>query len=236
MTRDNSILAIIPARQGSKGLKNKNIKVLKNLPLIAWSILAAKKCKKISEIIVSTDSKKISNISKKYGAKVPFLRPKKFASDKATTFSVIKHAIEFYKKKNVEFKYLLLLEPTSPLRDYKDINFCINKMINQNVETIVSVAKVKAQHPNFLFYINKRDTLKPFLKNNLNSSMRRQDIKPLYFLEGSIYISKISTLLKEKTFYHDKTRPFVVKNWRSLEIDDINDFNLAKYYINKKNE
>ena len=233
MTNNNSILAIIPARQGSKGLKNKHIKVLKNLPLIAWSILAAKKCKKISEIIVSTDSKKISSISKKYGAKVPFLRPKKFASDKATSFSVIKHAIEFYKKKNIKFKYLLLLEPTSPLRDYKDINFCINKMINQNIDTIVSVAKVKAQHPNFLFYVNKKDILKPFLKNNINSSLRRQDIQPLYFLEGSIYISKISTLLKEKTFYHDKTHPFVVKNWRSLEIDDINDFNLAKYYINK---
>ncbi len=93
------ILCIIPAREGSKGLKNKNLKRLNNHPLIAWSIFAAKKCKKISEIVVSTDSLKISKISKKYGVSVPFIRPKKLATDKASTFSVLKHAIDYFKKK-----------------------------------------------------------------------------------------------------------------------------------------
>ena len=225
------ILCIIPAREGSKGLKNKNLKKLNNHPLIAWSIFAAKKCKKISEIVVSTDSLKISKISKKYGVSVPFIRPKKLATDKASTFSVLKHAIDYFKKKKIKFEYLLLLEPTSPLRDYRDIEFCINKIINNDIETIVSVSKVKAQHPNFLFKINKKNILRPYLNNNFKSTMRRQDIQPLYFLEGSLYISKISTLLRKKTFYHNKTQAFEVKNWRSLEIDDINDFNLAKYYI-----
>ena len=93
------VLCIIPARKGSKGLKNKNIKMLNKIPLIAWSILVAKKCKQIDEIIVSTDSIKISKIAKTYGAKVPFIRPKKFATDKSSSFSVLKHAIDFFKKK-----------------------------------------------------------------------------------------------------------------------------------------
>ena len=119
---------MIPARGGSKGLKNKNIKLLNKKPLIAWSILAAKKCKLIDKIIVSTDSLKISKISKKYGAEVPFIRPKKFATDKASSFSVLKHAIEFYRNRNINFDFILMLEPTSPLREPKDIDFCINRI------------------------------------------------------------------------------------------------------------
>jgi len=228
------ILCVIPARKGSKGLKNKNTKKLHNHPLIGWTIMVAKKCKNISDIIVSTDSLNIAKISRKYGAKVPFIRPKKFATDRASTFSVLKHALDHYKSKEIEYDYLLLLEPTSPLRDFRDINFCLNKIMSKNIDTIVSVSKVKAQHPNFLFYINKKNRLKPYLKNFTNSSLRRQDVNPLYFLEGSIYISKISTLLKKRTFYHDKTQAHIVKSWRSLEIDNLNDFKLAKYYIKKK--
>ena len=103
MLKNQKVICIIPARKGSKGLKNKNIKKLKNIPLIAWSILVAKKCKMIDEIIVSTDSKKISKIAKKYGAKVPFLRPSNLATDKSSSFEVLKHAINFYKKKKSFF-------------------------------------------------------------------------------------------------------------------------------------
>ena len=99
MSNKSKIICVIPARKGSKGLKDKNIKKLNGIPLIAWSIKVAKRCKFIDEIIVSTDSLKIAEIAKKYGAKVPFLRPKKFATDKSSSFSVLKHAIDFYKKK-----------------------------------------------------------------------------------------------------------------------------------------
>lgn len=231
--KKKKLICIIPARKGSKGLKNKNLKKLRNIPLIAWSILTAKKCKLIDELIVSTDSIEISKIAKKYGAKVPFIRPKKFANDKSSTFSVLKHAINFYKNKNIFFDYILLLEPTSPLRDYKDINLCVKKVLKNNVESMVSVADIINQHPSFLYYINKKNILEPYLKNQKKLYIRRQDIKPLYYLEGSIYISKISTLLKKKTFYHEKTQAFKVDKWKSLEIDDIHDFNLAKFYANK---
>ncbi len=224
------VLCIIPARKGSKGLKNKNIKMLNKIPLIAWSILVAKKCKQIDEIIVSTDSIKISKIAKTYGAKVPFIRPKKFATDKASSFSVLKHAIDFFKEKKLYFDYILMLEPTSPLRDFRDIDFCLTKVKNKNIQTLVSVAKTIEQHPTFLYSISDKNFLKPFLKKKQKLYIRRQDISPLYFLEGSIYISKVSTLLKKKTWYHEKTQAFEIEKWKSLEIDDIDDFKLAEFY------
>jgi N-acylneuraminate cytidylyltransferase/CMP-N,N'-diacetyllegionaminic acid synthase len=225
------VLCIIPARKGSKGLRNKNIKKLNKIPLIAWSILTAKKCKLIDEIIVSTDCPKISKIAVKYGAKVPFIRPKKFATDKSSSFSVLKHAIDFFKKKKTLFDYILMLEPTSPLRDSKDIDFCINKLKKNNIETLVSVTRVVDQHPYFLYSISKKNILKPYVKKQKKLYIRRQDVSPLYYLEGSIYISKTKTLLKEKTWYHKKTQAFEVEKRKSLEIDDIDDFKLAEFYL-----
>jgi CMP-N,N'-diacetyllegionaminic acid synthase len=225
------VLCVIPARKGSKGLRNKNIKKLNKIPLIAWSILTAKKCKLIDEIIVSTDCPKISKIAMKYGANVPFIRPKKFATDKASSFSVLKHAIDFFKKKKNYFDYIIMLEPTSPLRNSKDVDFCINKIKKDNIESLVSVTRVVDEHPYFLYSINKKNILRPYLKKQKKLYIRRQDVSPLYYLEGSIYISKITTLLNEKTWYHKKTQAFEVEKWKSLEIDDIDDFKLAQFYL-----
>lgn len=225
------VLCVIPARKGSKGLRNKNIKKLNKIPLIAWSILTAKKCKLIDEIIVSTDCPKISKIAMKYGANVPFIRPKKFATDKASSFSVLKHAIDFLKKKKNYFDYIIMLEPTSPLRNSKDVDFCINKIKKDNIESLVSVTRVVDEHPYFLYSINKKNILRPYLKKQKKLYIRRQDVSPLYYLEGSIYISKITTLLNEKTWYHKKTQAFEVEKWKSLEIDDIDDFKLAQFYL-----
>jgi len=225
------VLCVIPARKGSKGLRNKNIKKLNKIPLIAWSILTAKKCKLIDEIIVSTDCPKISKIAMKYGANVPFIRPKKFATDKASSFSVLKHAIDFLKKKKNYFDYIIMLEPTSPLRNSKDVDFCINKIKKDNIESLVSVTRVVDEHPYFLYSINKKNILRPYLKKQKKLYIRRQDVSPLYYLEGSVYISKITTLLNEKTWYHKKTQAFEVEKWRSLEIDAIDDFKLAQFYL-----
>ena len=229
------VLAIIPARGGSNGIKNKNIKNLCGNPLIAWTIQRANKSKFIDKVVVSTDSKKIASVAKKYGALVPFIRPKKYATDKAHDFVVLNHAINFFKAKGEKFDYVLMLQPTSPLRELKDINNSIKKTLKENIDSLVSVSKVETQHPRFIYSIKNKDSLVPFLKKNDNPAMRRQDIESLYFLDGSIYISKIKTLMKYKTFYHNKTKAYEVPKWKSLEIDDIEDLNLAKFYIvNKK--
>ena len=120
------MIAIIPARGGSKGLKNKNIKNFDGKPLIAWTILLAKKVKKIDRVIVSTESEKIANISKKYGAEVPFLRPKKLSLDYSPEWKVWKHAVNFLKKQNEKPTGIIILHATSPLRSIKDIKKFFN--------------------------------------------------------------------------------------------------------------
>lgn len=230
----NSILCIIPARKGSKGLKNKNIKNLNGKPLIAWSILAAKKSKYLKKIIVSTDCEKIARISKKFGAEIPFKRPKKYAEDNSSSFSVIKHALDFFRKKNIFYKYIILLEPTSPIRQVKDLDYCIKKILNNKVDTIVSVSKVINQHPSFLYYLTKKKILKPYQKKKVKTYLRRQDISSLYYLDGSIYVSNVYTYLKKKTFNHEKTEAFIVDQVKALEIDTLYDFKLAQILIERK--
>ena len=161
------ILAVIPARGGSKGIKNKNIKSLCGHPLIAWTIMKAKRSKFIEKVVVSTDSKKIAYISKKYGASVPFIRPKKYATDKANDFIVLKHAINFFTTKGEKFDYIIMLQPTSPLRELKDINNSINKVLKKNIDALVSVSKVEVQHPRFIYSIKNKDNLVPFLKKKI---------------------------------------------------------------------
>ena len=228
------VLAVIPARSGSKGLKNKNIRNLCGHPLIAWTIKKAKQSKYIQKVVVSTDSEKISNIAKKYGAFVPFLRPKKYATDKANDFAVLDHALNFFKNKGENFDYIIMLQPTSPLRDLKDINNSIKKVLKENIEALVSVSKLDVHHPRFIYSLKNNNNLVPFSKKIRSSDIRRQDLEPLYFLEGSIYISKIKSLEKYKTFYHSKTKAYELPKWKSLEIDDLDDLNIAEMYIKKK--
>ena len=219
-------LAIIPARGGSKGLKNKNILKFDNKPLLAWSILAAKKSKLFSKIIVSTDSKKIAVIAKKYGAEVPFLRPKKLSSDRSKSVDLVIHALDFYKKKSLFFKNIFLLEPTSPLRDEKDIIRSFKYINKKKIKTLVSVSMINAQHPNYLSSISTKQKLIPYLKKF--KQLRRQDNKKLYFLDGNIYFSCTKTLYKNKSFYHNQTFAFNLPYWKSFEIDDLIDFKITE--------
>ncbi len=229
------ILAIIPARAGSKGIKNKNIKNINRKPLIYWTINEAKKSKKISKIIVSTDSKQIKKTSLKYNISVPFLRPKNISKDDSTDYSLIKHSIDFFKKESLFFHYVILLQPTSPLRTHKDIDNFINFAIKNKIKTLVTFSKVKSEHPNFLFYYKKNRLIR-YLKSNRKVDTIRQKVKDLYFPEGSIFFSKVSTYLKYKTFYNKETKPYFLPKWKSLEIDDIEDFNLVEQLLKIKNK
>ena len=227
------ILGIIPARGGSKGLKNKNILNLNKKPLIAWSILCAKKSKIFDKLIVSTDSNKIAKISKKIGAEIPFLRPKSISHDKSKSSELIIHAINFYKKKNIFFDYVFLLEPTSPLREVKDIKYCFNLIKKTNINSLVSVSKLKSQHPNFLYKLKKQNKIRSYLKSKKKET-RRQDVEDLYFLDGTIYCSKVKTFLKNKSFYHQDTCAIDIPSWKSIEIDDYDDFKTAEFLMKLK--
>ena len=234
MYKNKTFLGIIPARGGSKGLPGKNIKELCGKPLIAWSIESGLKSKYLDEVMVTTDSKDIAYIAKQYGASVPFLRPDVLASDTATSFDAIKHTIEFYKNEfDKEFDYIVLLEPTSPLREEGDIDKMIEKIIKDedNFDSIVSIGEV-AEHPSIMKQIVSENNILPFCKE-LELTTRRQDNKKAYFPYGVAYIVKTKSLLEEKTFYTARNTFYEIKRYQCYEIDDIYDFlaieNIMKY-------
>jgi CMP-N,N'-diacetyllegionaminic acid synthase len=224
MYKGKTFLGIIPARAGSKGLPGKNIKSLCGKPLIAWSIEAGNNSKYLDEVMVTTDGVEIAEIAKKYGANVPFLRPKELADDTTSSFEVIKHTIDFYKNQlNKKFDYIVLLEPTSPLRESSDIDKAIEMLLNSKADSIVGICKTESQNPAFLVLKDSNNYIRGY-ENNKIKVLRRQEIKDVFFLEGSVYISKTDVYLKKKTFYHENTIGYEVPKYKSLEIDDIYDF------------
>ena len=233
MKYNNNILGLILARSGSKGIKQKNISKLCGKPLIAWTINSALKSKRLTDVILSTDSTTIAKIGKKFGADVPFIRPLKFSKDKSPSIDAIEHAIKWLRKKGKNYEFVVLLEPTSPLRDHNDIDLAINKVIKLKAQSLVSVSKAVALHPAYLYKKTKTEKIKPF-KTYKKKYIRRQDIEPVYFMEGTIYISKVSTLLKKKTFCHKNTLMYEVPKWKSLEIDDSLDLILVRAIIQNK--
>ncbi len=233
MKYNNNILGLILARSGSKGIKQKNISKLCGKPLIAWTINSALKSKNLTDVILSTDSATIAKIGKKFGADVPFIRPLKFSKDKSPSIDAIEHAIKWLRKKGKNYEFVVLLEPTSPLRDHNDIDLAINKVIKLKAQSLVSVSKAVALHPAYLYKKTKTEKIKPF-KTYKKKYIRRQDIEPVYFMEGTIYISKVSTLLKKKTFCHKNTLMYEVPKWKSFEIDDSLDLILVRAIIQNK--
>lgn len=224
MYKNKRILALIPARAGSKGLPGKNIRLLLDRPLIAWTIKHALGCKYIDRVIVSTDNLKIAKTAKNFGAEVPFLRPKRLAADKTKAADVILHALAYFKKQDTYFDYLVYLEPTSPLREIEDVTTAIEMLANNKAGavSIVGVSKVEATHPVFDVIINEKGLIRPYVGNFLKTG-RRQDLSELYFLEGSLYISEVKEFIKNRSFYHDKTLPYIVPRWKSLEVDTYGD-------------
>jgi N-acylneuraminate cytidylyltransferase/CMP-N,N'-diacetyllegionaminic acid synthase len=226
MINNKKVLAIIPARGGSKGLPGKNIMSLCGKPLLGWPVSAACHSKFIDKVIVSTEDQKIADIALAQGAEIPFLRPEEFASDTATSFSVIKHALDFFKHEREEFEYCILLEPTSPLTESDDIDTALSKLeMNKNfADSIVGVSKIEAMHPVFDVRINEKGLIIPYVSDCFSAAGRRQDLDELFFFEGSLYISKTDSLLSKESFYHDRTLGYIVPKWKSLEIDDLVDF------------
>jgi len=234
MYKNKTFLAIIPARGGSKGLPKKNIKELCGKPLIAWSIEAGLKSKYLDEVMVTTDSQEIADISNQYGANVPFLRPDELASDTATSFDAIKHTIDYYKNElNKEFDYIVLLEPTSPLREASDVDNMIEKIIKNedDFDSIVSIGEVH-EHPSIMKKIINNNYLVPYCVE-LEMKTRRQDNDIAYFPYGVAYIVKTKVLLEEQTFYTKRNTFYEIKRYQCYEIDDIYDFlaieNIMKY-------
>lgn len=223
------ILAIIPARQGSKGVKNKNMHPLKGKPLLYYTFNAAAKSKYLSSIVLSTDSDKIIKYSKNF-SKIQcfFKRPKKLSGDRILTYPVILHAVrEFEKRNKIKIDYFLLLQPTSPLRSAKDIDLSISKLINNNkgAKSLVSVTQVKSSHPLRMKKINSKNLLENYVNQKNYENMKPRQILPkVYIRNGAIYLAHRSVLFKNKQLTSKICLPYEMPEEKSFNIDTHVDF------------
>lgn len=212
------VLALIPARSGSKGVKDKNIRNFRGLPLMAHSIQSALESGVCDEIFVCTDSEKYACIAREYGASVPFLRSERSARDESKSIECVIEAMNRYKEIGKEFDALILLQPTSPLRSAKHIKEAYEKFLKYG-EDLASVCE-SLENPLFMRRI-ENERLCNLLP--LSSSVRRQDLQKCYVLNGAIYINAISRL-SENTSFNDNPLSYVMGREESLDIDEEEDF------------
>ena len=224
------VLGLINARAGSKTVKNKNIKNLCGLPLIAWTIQVALKSKLIQDVIVSTDSKKISKVANLYGAETPILRPEHLAKDNSKQFDVINYMIRELSKTGRNYDAVLLLQPTFPLRSLKDIDGSIKIMQNTKADTVISVSKCNSNLPYTLYFKDKYKDMRPLLKIPKKGT-NRQNLKELYNRVGCIYLIKIDTILKSKSIYGKKIKSILIPDNRSFDIDTVHEWKLLESWI-----
>jgi len=225
------ILAIIPARGGSKGIKNKNIKSFNGRPLIAYAIGAAQKTKLINRIIVSTENETIARVAKKLGAEVPFLRPANLAEDNSPVKDAVLHLLLNLKnKENYQPDHIVLLEPTSPLRISRDIDCALELFLKREAKALVSVYATEQ----LLFVKNDLDKLRIISSRKFLKSSNRQELTPTYKLDGFVYAVRTEVFLKEKTFFPRGVIGYVNEaRWRTVDVNEPQDFILGEW-IHKK--
>jgi N-acylneuraminate cytidylyltransferase/CMP-N,N'-diacetyllegionaminic acid synthase len=218
-----SVLGLILARGGSKGLPGKNIMPLRGKPLIGWTAAAARPSKYLDALAISTDSEEIAAVARGCGIETPFMRPAALAVDTATSIDAIIHALDWFRDAGRNYDTLVLLEPTSPLRETSDIDGALEKLMAPGCRAVVSVCRAESVHPAFMYRLGEHGFLQPYAADQPGAA-RRQDIEALYFLEGTVYASRIDALRELRSFYHQWTIGIEVPKWKSPEIDDIVDF------------
>lgn len=227
MYKNKRILAVIPARGGSIGLPRKNILPFCGKPLISWTISQALASKYLDKVIVSTDNLNILKLARKYGAQVPFLRPKRLASSSAKTIDVLIHALDFFEKKGEVFDLIMLLQPTSPLRKTKDIDDAIKLLFRKNARAIVSVCAAD-HHPLWCNILEKNGGMKNFA-NQKAVNRNRQELPEYYRVNGAIYFTFTSLLRRERSFIMERAYAYKMPRERSIDIDTELDFSFAQF-------
>lgn len=222
----SKVLALIPARAGSKGLPGKNIRPLHGKPLLAWPIAAAKASRYVDKVVVSTDSAEIADIALAHGAEVPALRPPEFAADTSPSSAAVIHMLGHLAAQGEVFDYLLLLEPTSPLTEGSDIDAAMETLYTnrQDGDALVSVSELVTTHPAFAVKRDEHGRIGPYAAVDFTRLPRRQDIDALYALDGSLYISAVDRYRETLSFCHDRTLSHVMPAYKAHEVDSLIDF------------
>ncbi|MDP2692338.1 MAG: acylneuraminate cytidylyltransferase family protein [bacterium] len=221
------MIAIIPARGGSKGLPGKNIKLLNGKPLIAYTIEAALKAKHVHRVILSTDDIDIADTAKKYGAEVPFMRPETLATDNALAIDVYKYTLNrLSETEGSIISEFIVLQPTSPLRTVTDIDNAITLFKEKDADSVISFCQ--EHHPiKWHKYVTPEGKLESIFENTIGN---RQSEKPTYFPNGAIYVFKCN-ILDTKSYFTDKSYAYIMDRRHSVDIDTLEDFEYAEFLI-----
>ena len=230
------VLAIIPARGGSKGVTNKNIRMLAGKPLIAYTLEASQKSSVLTHTIVSTDSEEIATIAKNHGGKVPFMRPAELATDMAASLPVIQHAVkEMEALLNCKFDAVVMLQPTCPLRASADIDQAVNKLFESKADSVISVTDVGGHHPLRMKRIVAGDHLVNYIEQGAEDMRPRQVLPPTYIRNGALYVAKRDVIMEKNTFVGEDCRAYIMPGDRSVNIDVFEDLLVAEHYLKEKN-
>ncbi|WP_246605607.1 acylneuraminate cytidylyltransferase family protein [Sphaerospermopsis torques-reginae] len=227
MIQGKTVLAIIPARGGSKGVTRKNIRPVGQKPLIAWTIEAAKQSHYLDRLILSSEDEEIIKVAKEWGCEVPFQRPMELAEDDTPGIAPVLHALEVLPG----YDYVVLLQPTSPLRQVNDIDGCIKKCIAAQASGCVSVTEV-TENPYWMYTITENGLMEQLIKID-QSFLRRQDLPRVYKLNGAVYVAQCDWLKESKSFLSHDTLAYVMPLHRSLDIDSELDLDMAELIIEK---
>src|SRR3989344_9173826 len=233
MYNNKKILAVITARGGSKGIPRKNIKDLGGKPLIAWTIAAAKQSKYLDDCVLSTDDMEIAEVAKKYGCRVPFMRPAELATDQAKSIPVVQHTLNWLKEnEGQDFDFVMILQPTSPFRTSDDIDEAIKKAIDTDADSVMSMMKlVEFSAPKLK--ILDGDIIKPWQEAEGKQSASRNELKDVYKRNCAIYLTKVPVLMAGDLF-GEVSRAIVMSSLSSVDINTPEDFVYAEFLVTNK--
>ncbi len=233
MYKNKSILAIIPARGGSKGIPKKNLQKINGIPLVCLAGLCAKQISQIDRVIISTDCNEISSVSREYGLDIPFKRPKKISNNSTKDIDVLIHGlVKTEKIDKKKYDVVVFLQPTSPLRTPNQVLNCIKLLIKNNYDSVWSVSETPGKfHPFKQLKINKHDTLKYYLSEG-NKMLPRQQLKQSYHVNGIAYVLTRECILDQKTRLGNKTGAFLIRE-KYVNIDTNYDLIEVRNFIEK---
>ena len=226
------VIGIIPARIGSRGVKQKNIKKISGKTLIEYTLEEVKKSNLIDDFIVSSDSEFITELGESYGAIPNCLRPAHLANDTALTIDVVKYELNKFNDLINQYTHIMLLQPTCPLRKAIHIDECIRKLEERNGNSLISVVEVESYHPLRMKKIHN-DKLLNYIDTGYEDMRPRQKLPKVYIRNGAIYLSKIDDVISLSTFSNPECIPYIMTQEESVNIDSEADFLMAEYYINK---
>ncbi|MCP4264243.1 MAG: acylneuraminate cytidylyltransferase family protein [Candidatus Brocadiaceae bacterium] len=234
--KNKKILGIIAARGGSKRIPRKNIREINGKPLVYYTIMAAKESRYLTDLILSSDDEEIIQYAKSQMVEVPFRRPDELANDEASSIDVVIHALDFMEEyKSIKYDYTCLLEPTSPLRRSIDIDTLLENLANSNCDSSMSLVMSSCRSPYRIRYIEDGE-VKLAYKDKFYDFIKNKSKYPHAYLPGGgIFCSNVESMRKEKVLAPGKVKPYVMKSYWGVDIDEIDDFIIAECLLKQMN-